>query len=183
MRVVFLDIDGVLNCYAHDPLEEIYSKMKKRGWHTFSECWCPREAQTKRLLEILYAFPDTYLVISSTWRNKMTSTMWDCLLYACGGFTRPARMCWAAPVTPKLWKPRGLEIQAWLSAWPESFYKSAQNQGKPVPQIESFVILDDASDMEHLLPYLVHVNGEVGLQDTDVERAIQILQGPLDTVS
>lgn len=53
-------------------------------------------------------------------------------------------------------KPRGLEIQAWLDAHPE---------------VTSFVILDDNSDMAYLGHRLVQTTWERGLQDEHVAAA------------
>jgi hypothetical protein len=41
--------------------------------------------------------------------------------------------------------------------------------------VESFVILDDDADMEHLLPRLVQTSMDDGLQDRHVEKAVEIL--------
>jgi hypothetical protein len=62
----------------------------------------------------------------------------------------------------KLWVgiPRGREIAAWLAA----------------NTVESFVIIDDDKDMEHLLPHLLHTPFEIGLTEADADRAIQMLR-------
>lgn len=188
MRVVFLDIDGVLNAFAEDPRHATYAKMQARGWHTFSEYWCPQLELTRRLLQISNALPDTYIVISSSWRNRaMDHNVWECMLYAAGGFDLPVRLCYPVIATPKLWKPRGLEIQAWLDEWPQKYiehHNKYNPHDEPIteaPEIESFVILDDESDMEHLMDRLVQTDGEVGLQGEDVVKAIEILKRPLTT--
>jgi hypothetical protein len=41
--------------------------------------------------------------------------------------------------------------------------------------VESFVILDDDSDLEPYMNRAVIVNGEVGLTEADVDKAIEIL--------
>lgn len=183
MRVVFLDIDGVLNQYSEKPRHETHDKMQARGWHTFSEHWCPLREQTHRLLQITNALPDTYIVISSAWRNRaMDFHIWECMLYAAGGHNLPVRLCYESLATPKLWLPRGLEIQAWLDQWPGdylAYHKKWDRIKESAPEIESFVIIDDERDMEHLMDRLVHVDGEVGLQDSDVEKAIKILKTPI----
>ena len=40
---------------------------------------------------------------------------------------------------------------------------------------ESFVIIDDDKDMDNLLPYLVKVDGSVGLSAMNAVQAIDIL--------
>jgi hypothetical protein len=181
MHIIFLDIDGVLNIFDEEVLHQIHDKGEARGYETFAEYWCPRKEQTERLLQIANALPDTYIVISSTWRNKcIDGSIWECLFYAAGGYNLPVQICIEACDTPKLWRPRGIEIQTWLDEWPGDYMKY-HNRFSPeeiteAPIIESFVILDDESDMEHLMDRLVQTNGYVGLQDKDVEKAIQILK-------
>ena len=55
---------------------------------------------------------------------------------------------------------RGHEIQEWLDRHPET---------------ESFVILDDGTDMAHLASYLVNTDFANGLEDKHVSQAIEIL--------
>ena len=72
-------------------------------------------------------------------------------------------------MTPRIWAKefgtqRGEEIQVWMDK------ESEKNE------IESFVILDDDSDM--LLEQtnnFIHIDGQVGLTDRDVFTAIEIL--------
>ena len=44
-------------------------------------------------------------------------------------------------------------------------------------EVESFVILDDSSDMAHLMPKLVHTSMETGLTEDHVEQALSLLAG------
>ena len=67
-------------------------------------------------------------------------------------------------MTPKLHVRRGLEIQKWLDDNP---------QGENVV----FVILDDDSDMEHLMDRLVQTDHEFGLTQEDAGKAILMLKG------
>jgi hypothetical protein len=59
---------------------------------------------------------------------------------------------------------RGQEIQAWLDGAPRYGI-----------EVESFVILDDDSDMVHLADRLVKTSFETGLLDEHVDRAIAML--------
>lgn len=43
------------------------------------------------------------------------------------------------------------------------------------PEVKQFVILDDQSDMDHLMMKLVHTRPLVGLTASDIEQAIEIL--------
>jgi hypothetical protein len=56
--------------------------------------------------------------------------------------------------------PRGREIQAYLNN---------------AAGVESFVIIDDDDDMEHLKPHLILTPFEIGLTEADADRAIAML--------
>lgn len=58
---------------------------------------------------------------------------------------------------------RGAEIAAWLAEQAD---------------VESFVILDDDSDMGHLAHRLVETDCVIGLTQEDADRAIAILNAP-----
>jgi hypothetical protein len=60
---------------------------------------------------------------------------------------------------------RGWEIGEWLAAHPE---------------VTAFVILDDCSDMDALIPWLVLTHPNDGLDDPDVERAKWLLERSAD---
>jgi hypothetical protein len=102
------------------------------------------------------------IVVSSVWR---TDGLMKC---------RENLHSWGvvAPVigvTPRLYEgynqlPRGLEISKWLEEYDRE-------------EVESFVILDDDHDMEHLLPFLVHTPFETGLTEEHADLAIKILTG------
>ena len=57
-------------------------------------------------------------------------------------------------------KKRGIEIQTWLD----------ENPG-----VEKFIILDDDSDMVHLMPHLLQTDGEFGLTNEIADKAIKRL--------
>ena len=95
------------------------------------------------------------IVISSAWRFGDTEELAELLQHQ--GITGP--IIGETPWMPK--EARGREIQTWLDRHPG--------------EIESFVILDDDSDMVHLAPYHVKTDIEVGLTDEDVARAEEIL--------
>ena len=56
---------------------------------------------------------------------------------------------------------RGHEIQTWRDRSPITS--------------ESFVIIDDASEMAHLLPWLVRTDSELGLTAGDADNAVALL--------
>ncbi len=66
--------------------------------------------------------------------------------------------------TPTLERERGLEIDAWLRSAPYS--------------VTSFAILDDRDDMAMHRDRLVQVSPEVGLNQLQAQRAIELLATP-----
>ena len=65
--------------------------------------------------------------------------------------------------TPHDWNlDRGAEIQMWIDSYQRE-------------DITHSVILDDDSDVRHLMPKLIQTNTEFGLAMEDAEKAIQLL--------
>lgn len=144
MKVIFLDIDGVLNS-----VESMTIKHSLKERHTDMPC----KVYVRYLNKIIES-TGAKLVISSTWRLGNTSWLLDMLLYALDctgqvvGSTYHISGC-----------TRGAEIKKFLEH----------------NNVEKFVILDDDSDMEDLLPYLVQTSNKVGLTEEDADKAIDIL--------
>lgn len=153
MKVIFLDVDGVLN--FHDTLVRDQSPAS-----IDDDC-------VKRLAKIVACDDDVRIVLSSTWRhdfrrpdgrfrNKLTASL------AQEGLEifdmTPSRMSMSH---------RGSEIAMWL---------------EDRDDVEEFVILDDDSDMhDWQTPHFVQTSfavegGPGGLQDEHVDAAIRILQ-------
>ena len=90
--------------------------------------------------------PDLKIVVSSTWRIGNTlETMREELRSSGIDLNRVIGM---TPVFRNLSRERGLEIQKWLDDHPE---------------VSEFVIVDDDSDMLHLMPKLVQTDTRLGL--------------------
>lgn len=150
MKVLFLDIDGVL--------VNRESLMKASGIHAKAHPAC-----VAALNEIV-SKTGANVVVSSTWRHFGLLKMKDFL--SDWGVKAKVLDC-----TPDLTRKRGAiysnvcrgdEIQAWLDGYDRY-------------PVESFVILDDDSDMNHLLPRLVKTEFERGLTMEDAARAIEML--------
>lgn len=153
MRVVFLDVDGVLN--SIDWWTRNYeARMAARGdmWDRFEQEIDPEAVvRLNRITETTGA----KICLSSTWRMHFASA------------EKAQEFFWKHDVeapfvgmTPTKHDMRGNQIQAWLDEHPE---------------VEQFVIIDDDSDMEHLVDHLVLTCNNVGLLDADVEKAINQL--------
>jgi hypothetical protein len=147
MKVIFLDIDGVLN--------SLRSAIRYGNFDHFS-----REAV--KALNILTDATGAKLVISSTWRIARKDYI-D-VLRANGVMGE------IIGATPNLSHDqngvcvgviRGFEIKVWLEDHPD---------------VEDFIILDDDNDMGELLNHLVQTNPDVGLTFDDAKRAIGIMR-------
>jgi hypothetical protein len=158
VKVIFLDIDGVLNSAA----------FFASGPHGFGDIDPGAVARLQQLL----ARSGAEVVISSTWRLVCSPAELRARL-AAQGFTHDLRGCTpevphrAASILGAFHFPRCEEIRAWLAA-------------QTVPP-ERFVILDDAelepADLAELEPCFVRTDPQRGLQDEDVEAAVRILEG------
>ncbi len=153
MKVVFLDFDG--------PIIPIMSHRCPRVSGKGAQAWPSCIDALNRITEATGAV----IVVSSTWRaDGITKTrerlrQWG-VKAACIGLTpyldrKTESGLWAAV-------PRGLEIQKWLDEYERE-------------EIESFVIIDDDGDMEHLFSRLIQTPFEVGLTEADADRAIEML--------
>jgi hypothetical protein len=98
------------------------------------------------------------IVVSSTWRiGETVETLKDRI------FSHYGLESYIIGVTPAYTEtPRGLEIADYLAG----FYNV---------KIDSFVILDDDSDMVSLKKHHVRMNEKYGLTKKDAERVIEIL--------
>ncbi len=165
MRVVFLDIDGVLN---H---QQLYDANLARGTPTPPDGWIDRACVTR--LNELCARTGANVVISSSWRTYasipgqpvggLAGTVG--VLRACG---LTAEVIGATPDhTTEAQRAkqeraaRWPEIRAWLDAHPE---------------VERFVVIDDC-EVTAPADRFVQTSLAVGLTDNDCERARAALLG------
>ncbi len=154
MKVLFLDFDGVLNSTQ----SMHYWRRKKRirnGYFHDESNLCPIACSNLR--ELCYVFPDLQIVISSTWRKLHTIDEIRTFL-ADNCDIKRANVIDYTPVIQTIGSVRGDEIQKWLDS-------NAEKLG-----VTKFVIVDDNSDMAHLLPFLVQTNEDNGLMWSDVEN-------------
>lgn len=151
MKVIFLDFDGVLNSIGSIVM---YTRVKAEKRH---EQLCP--VCTSNLIYLLDKVPEAKVVISSTWR-KFHSLDWlrDKLKFY--GIDS-SRVIDRTPFRLSD-RVRGYEIEEWL-------------EDNAALNIESFVILDDNSDMANLMHKLVKTDTRDGLTFSKVQEAIKIL--------
>lgn len=150
--IVFLDFDGVV--------ETIYWEKNKDGvWDFNMHKTGRRELNNKQAigwLNELYKKVPYDVVVSSTWRIGMSLDELQGLLIR-SGFNREIKVIGKTPV---LYQQRGLEIQEWID--------TAEFKGK-------FIIIDDDSDMCHLLPLLVKCDCQLGFTIYDYQKALKLL--------
>jgi len=104
------------------------------------------------------------IVVSSTWRLLYKLPRLREILRA-HGITVP--IIGRTPEIPG--KERGVEIHHWLST-------SGQH-------VTGMVILDDDSDMAHLLPWHVKTYFDTGITESDVMRAASVIARPMPAVT
>lgn len=156
MRVIFLDIDGVLvNRWSLSNHSGIYAK-----------------AHPDCVAALNYIVEETgaCIVVSSTWRHAGVSKMRDFL----SEWGVKAKVLGCTPDLSRkegrlfIGTVRGDEIQAWLDGLSGHF-----------GPVESFVILDDDNDMRHLKDRLVRTEFVCGLTMLDAEKAVALLTDDL----
>ena len=174
MKVLFLDIDGVLNsenwfayriyCVKNNMVNILMNFVDtddRNIKHKLTMLDDRAIANLNRIIEET----GCKVVLSSSWRSSIESeNIFTQNLLKLKGFKYEFY-----DVTPRLWFSdfsirRGEEINFWLDKESEKH------------EIESFVILDDDSDMlPEQMNNFIHVDGQVGLTDRDVFTAIEIL--------
>jgi len=150
VKVIFLDVDGVLNSLEH--FRDTSGKRKCEADQIDRACVARLNSLTQRT--------GASIVVSSCWRIGKSLRQLRELFKTVG---IQARVVGKTPHTNKISRPRGDEIQSWIDS------------RKYAP--DSFVILDDDSDMAHLKCRLVQTSFEHGgLLDEHIERAVVMLQ-------
>lgn len=160
MKVIFLDVDGVLNSEKFAVFvatNELGQDFLKEGGSNFVDPYATY------LIADLCEAHDLKIVISSSWR------MYD-LPTTVQTFERYRDLKPLIPymvgVTPRnsddrIWEDRGEEIQHYLDEHPD---------------IENYCIIDDDNDMlESQLDHFVRVDSEFGLEEVHIEKVKTIL--------
>lgn len=157
MKVIFLDIDGVLNSE-----EYLHNEVPAFGENQI-------DPQAVDLLNQLVSATGASIVISSSWRHIWPFEKIGQML-AQRGFEFSDRVI---DKTPDDWHEgfRGNEIEQWLALWKERLRIDEEAEA-----ITSYVIIDDASDFNsEQMCRFVHTNFSVGLTPADVQKATKIL--------
>lgn len=166
MKVLFLDMDGVLNSYnwfktinlpdrqrtrrrAKIALREAFRRADIGSFRigAIDSYSCMVDPAAIRVLNHVIEQTGAKVVLSSSWRIVWPYRAVEVMLRT-AGFV--GELIGATP-NGVVGKPhaRGNEIQAWLDEHPE---------------VTAFAIVDDSSDMVHLLPKLVRTTWHSGLE-------------------
>lgn len=151
MKVIFLDIDGVVNCNSTE--------------ETFNGFIFVEDRKVEMIKQIVDA-TGAKIVLSSTWRDGWNNDDTCHPLYPEFDALRTKFKEFGMEFISKTpWDKngyRGNEIDAWLKNW----------SGEPV---EKFVILDDDCDMKPHGARLIQTSWLKGIEDKHVKRAIKML--------
>lgn len=167
MKLVFCDIDGVLNSFeAHiDPNmpHETWNPETMAAFGIELEVFKEYVDRVNRIVEETGA----RIVLSSSWRVGYLADYADVIIYlhnsGLKGFI-VGRTPWLDE-DGEAYHTRGEEINGWF-------------ENHPNEEIESFVVLDD-NELGKFCPFednFVRTNHKIGIQDEDVEKAIKILK-------
>lgn len=164
MKVLFLDFDGVLNHqqFLIDAARENseYPMTNLDRWVSMLD-----PAAVARLNEVVER-TNCAVVVSSSWRIGSSRPELQHMLEV-RGFRWSLLGCTPSCRTKE--NPhRGYEIQRWIDDWNE------QHPDDTVTDAD-IAIIDDDSDMDHLLHRLVHTGFTVGLQDEHVDALVSLL--------
>lgn len=149
MRVLFLDIDGVLN--GDEFLDEDFPKPTYDGVEDWMLWWLDNiNPASVEVLNHILEKTNTQVVLSSNRRNW--ASLEDIrVIFETAGFRGKI-----IDITPTCrFQSRGTEIRAWL------------DKNHP----EFFLILDDDDDMEGLEPF-IQIDSKTGLIPADLDRVL-----------
>ncbi len=159
MKILFLDIDGVLNSSKYIRYGNELENPDGLTWEQSQID--PTAVET---LNMIIDATGCFVVICSAWRTLHSRVELQEILTA-RGFR--GKIIGTTPNLPG--KTRGDEIQAWI----DNFVKLRK-------KIDKFAILDDLDEghvsMRHLTSHLIQTSLENGLTDYEAKRAIKLLE-------
>lgn len=158
MKLIFLDIDGVLNFTGcRDKIGDIYFVNDNRV----------------KLLKEIIDRTNAKVVLSSTWRTGWKDREEKRNTQDAEDFTKLEEKLKEYGISLFSYTPvlknrhRGSEIHKWLEQWTKEL------------SVESFIILDDDTDMKPYSDQLVQTSYKHGLSRKNVEKAVTKLNTTL----
>lgn len=165
MKIIFLDMDGVLNSEKFNKGEQGRSPMSFGSLQFGASQIDPKGVE---LLNKIVEATDAHIVISSSWRHIWSPDEIGAMLEA-RGFRHKDRIIDKTPNSMKGF--RGDEVKAWLDMDHER--RVVEPERLPV---QSYVILDDSTDFHtDQQDNFVNTRFQVGLTPQDAQKAIRIL--------
>lgn len=167
MKLIFLDIDGVLNSDAWDQTDRY--KIETAGMSDVEIMLIAHhthlDPKALNLINDLVNRSGAEVIISSTWRTKYKPDVLTDMMQKRGAtfVIKDSTPILFGRMSERI--PRGKEISTYIDSLDE----------RP----ESFVILDDRSDMIYLQNSLVLTDIRFGITMADVEKALKILNGKI----
>ncbi len=170
MKVIFLDIDGVLNS------EEYFKRWHEENLGQKGHDHYVDEIAVDRLMDLIQK-TGCYIILSSSWRRH---NLPDTILYLSEHRSLDRIQPYLIGITPRLWQYRGRgdEIKRLMNEWSDWVKRGLISEKFKDDKINNYVILDDDSDMlDEQKEHFIHTKWAVGLQDSDVEKCLNILGG------
>lgn len=162
-KIVFLDIDGVVNTLmiSQQPFNTPTGKIKRPDGYYYNICNSSdlyvSNKQAICWLNKICIESNASIVISSTWRCDYNDTIQSLLN---SGLDPRIKILGATKHRPD--NNRGKEILDFLSS-------------HNLLNIKYIVLDDDVYDLESCKNHLIHINGHVGLTIDDYYKALQML--------
>jgi hypothetical protein len=165
-KIVFLDIDGVLNSELYHKSARYVDCAEEDAKDWFKRSIVDIDPEAIQFLNNLLASTGAKVVITSTWRRSSTQEELQRLLNA-RGFT--GEIISVTPVFNSDTHVRGNEILCWVN-------NNRELLGCYYYEFRNYVILDDDSDMLYWQKdNFILVDGYVGLTPKNCYKAVRIL--------
>lgn len=157
MKLIFLDFDGVINSKQFFNSLQNRDKDDKLVLVDTDEMF---DTKAVKLINQLVEKSKAEVVVSSSWRIMHDLEDLNKILKKFGATFE------AIDVTPRLYEERGIEIQTYLD-----YVKSKGDI------VESFIIIDDDSDMAHFrnTNHFIKTTFDTGFTEWHLEEAIKVL--------
>jgi hypothetical protein len=177
-KIIFLDIDGVLNFQSHYESKEFNEQVKKDMTDNLEAFKSEINPEAVERINRLCKETGAEVVLSSSWRRNMSIDGIQKIMNYCGATFK------IIDRTPLIGTARGFEIEEWLSNKGFShIHWSIEEQRQVMDRsgIDNYVIIDDDNDMlyrqrnhfVHILPPPRHLHG---FDEAHFNKALAILK-------
>ena len=165
MKILFLDFDGVLNSDEYMKSKSYQDEVS--GYSDWEVIQVAHHTHLDPLaLDLIDKIVDAtgaVVIASTTWRLRYSNDEMNLMLSNRGA---KFRIAGATPAIRMFGSDRGAEIKRYLE--------------DSLDEAERFVIIDDIDFFFHhtdLYPHFIQTDSKYGIRQSDVEKAIKILNG------